>query len=101
LGLGYVGGALVFGGALAILAALYYWTKISRVMLFWAAFIITRPLGATVGDFLDKPLDHGGLNLSRPIASAVLIALIVGAVMLFPQRAGLHPGKTDPQAEAR
>jgi uncharacterized membrane-anchored protein len=101
LGLGYIGGALVFGGALAILAALYYWTKISRVMLFWAAFIITRPLGATVGDFLDKPLDHGGLNLSRPIASAVLIALIVGAVMLFPQRAGLHPGKTDPQAEAR
>ncbi|MBL8543164.1 MAG: hypothetical protein JNJ63_05100 [Hyphomonadaceae bacterium] len=90
LGLGYAGGALVFGAALAVIAALYFWTKASRVLLFWAAFILTRPLGATVGDFLDKPLDHGGLNLSRPIASAVLIMLIVGAIMFFPQRAGEH-----------
>jgi uncharacterized membrane-anchored protein len=95
LGLGYLGGALVFGTALAVLAALYYWTKISRVMLFWAAFILTRPLGATVGDFLDKPLHDGGLNLSRPIASAVLIAAIVGAIMLFPQKPGEHPGKAE------
>ena len=95
LGLGYLGGALVFGAALAALAALYYWTKISRVMLFWAAFILTRPLGATVGDFLDKPLHDGGLNLSRPIASAVLIAAIVAAILLFPQKPGEHPGKAE------
>jgi uncharacterized membrane-anchored protein len=69
-GLGYEGGALVFGARLAILAAAYYWTSMSRVTLFWAAFILTLPLGAAVGDFLDKPLSHGGLNLSRPIASA-------------------------------
>ena len=68
-GLGYAGGALVFGAGLAVIAAAYFWTSVSRVLLFWAAFILTRPLGATVGDFLDKPLDHGGLALSRPIAS--------------------------------
>ena len=90
-GLGYEGGALLFGAALAIVAAAYFWTKLSRVMLFWAAFILTRPLGATVGDFLDKPLDHGGLALSRPIASAVLGALIIALILLLPQRAGNHP----------
>jgi len=90
-GFGYLGAALVFGAALAILAALYFWTNASRVMLFWAAFILTRPLGATVGDFLDKPLDHGGLSLSRPLASAVLAAVIVGLILLLPQRAGAHP----------
>ena len=68
-GLGYEGGALVFAAGLAVLAAAYFWTNVSRVLLFWAAFILTRPLGATVGDFLDKPKDHGGLALSRPIAS--------------------------------
>src|SRR5579863_2129052 len=68
-GLGYEGGALVFGGALVIVAALYFWTSVSRVALFWAAFILTRPLGATLGDFLDKPHDDGGLALSRPIAT--------------------------------
>ena len=73
-GLGYEGAALVFGAGLAVTAALYYWTSASRVALFWAAFILTRPLGATLGDFLDKPLDHGGLALSRAIASAVLAA---------------------------
>ena len=67
-GLGYEGGALVFAAGLAVAAALYYWTDVSRVLLFWAAFILTRPLGATLGDFLDKPLNHGGLALSRPIA---------------------------------
>jgi uncharacterized membrane-anchored protein len=90
-GLGYQGGALVFGAALAITAALYYWTSVSRVFLFWAAFILTRPLGATVGDFLDKPISHGGLDLSRPLASAMLAAVIIGLIVLLPQRAGRHP----------
>jgi uncharacterized membrane-anchored protein len=94
-GLGYEGGALVFGIGLAILAAVYYWTNISRVALFWAAFILTRPLGATVGDFLDKPVSHGGLNLSRPLASAVIAVFIVGCVLLLPQRAGTHPSKLE------
>ena len=90
-GFGYEGGALVFAAGLAITAALYYWTDVSRVLLFWAAFILTRPLGATLGDFLDKPLDHGGLALSRPIASAVLAAIMIICVLLLPQRAGGHP----------
>src|SRR5476651_459107 len=90
-GLGYEGAALVFGVALALVAAGYFWTKISRVLLFWAAFILTRPLGATVGDFLDKPLEHGGLALSRPIASAVIAAFIIGCLLILPQRAGSHP----------
>ncbi|EFI53581.1 hypothetical protein [Afipia sp. 1NLS2] len=90
-GLGYDGGALVFGAALLIVAALYYWTNVSHVLLFWAAFILTRPLGATVGDFLDKPLAHGGLALSRYTASAALAAFIVASIALLPQRAGRHP----------
>ena len=91
-GLGYDGGALVFGAGLALLAALYYWTAISRVFLFWAAFILTRPLGATVGDFLDKPTSHGGLALSRPLASGAILAAIVVLVLVLPQRPGRHPG---------
>ena len=90
-GLGYEGGALVFGAGLVVLAAAYYWTNFSRVALFWAAFILTRPLGATVGDFLDKPINHGGLDLSRPLASAVIAAFIIGCILLLPQRPGLHP----------
>ena len=86
-GLGYEGGALVFAAGLAVTAALYYWTDVSRVLLFWAAFILTRPLGATLGDFLDKPLDHGGLALSRPIASAILAAIMIACVLMLPQRA--------------
>jgi uncharacterized membrane-anchored protein len=86
-GLGYEGGALLFGAGLAAIAAAYFWTNLSRVLLFWAAFILTRPLGATVGDFLDKPLDHGGLALSRPIASVALTAFIIGCIWLLPQRA--------------
>ena len=86
-GLGYEGGALVFAAGLAVTAALYYWTDVSRVLLFWAAFILTRPLGATLGDFLDKPLDHGGLALSRPIASAILAAIMIACVLVLPQRA--------------
>jgi uncharacterized membrane-anchored protein len=94
-GLGYEGGALLFGAGLAILAVAYYWTNISRVALFWAAFILTRPLGATVGDFLDKPVSHGGLNLSRPLASAVIAAVIICCILLLPQRAGTHPGRSE------
>lgn len=90
-GLGYSGGALVFGAALVVLAALYFGTQLSRVFLFWAAFILTRPLGATVGDWLDKPLEKGGLDLSRPLASAVLAATIVILIAVLPQRAGHHP----------
>src|SRR6202007_1146967 len=70
-GPGYDGGALIFGAILAVVAALYFWTKISHVLLFWAAFILTRPLGATIGDYLDKPTDKGGLDISRPLASAI------------------------------
>jgi len=94
-GFGYEGGALVFGAGLAVLAALYYWTKISRVTLFWAAFILTRPLGATVGDLLDKPIRHGGLDMSRPLASAVIAVFIIGCILLLPQRAGAHPGQSE------
>ena len=90
-GLGYEGGALVFAAGLAVTVALYYWTDVSRVLLFWAAFILTRPLGATLGDFLDKPLEHGGLAMSRPIASAVLAVLIIACILVLPQRAGGHP----------
>jgi uncharacterized membrane-anchored protein len=97
-GLGYAGGALVFGAGLAVLAAAYFWTNVSRVLLFWAAFILTRPLGATVGDFLDKPIEHGGLALSRPIASAVIAVLMIMLVLVLPHRAGSHPGETQRMA---
>jgi len=97
-GLGYVGGAAVFAVGLALLAAAYFWTKISRVLLFWAAFILTRPLGATVGDFLDKPHDHGGLALSRPIASLVIAALVLAGILLLPQKPGVHPGSSEQTA---
>lgn len=90
-GLGYLGAAVVFGVLLAIVAGLALWTHVNRVLLFWAAFILTRPLGAVVGDFLDKPLDQGGLALSRPLASAVLAAAILALIFLLPQRAGKHP----------
>ena len=85
-GLGYVGAAGVFGAALVVVAVLYFRTQISRAWLFWAAFILTRPLGATVGDFLDKPLADGGLNLSRPLASLVIAVLMIVLLMLIPQR---------------
>ena len=92
-GLGYSGGALVFGAGLAVLAILYFATSISRVFLFWAAFIMTRPLGATVGDFLDKPVAKGGLELSRPLATAALTVAIIALILLIPQRPGTHPGR--------
>jgi uncharacterized membrane-anchored protein len=85
-GLGYRGGALLFGAALTALAVAYYRTRISRTGLFWTAFILTRPLGAVVGDFLDKPVRQGGLDLSRYSATATLLALIVLCLSAFPQR---------------
>jgi uncharacterized membrane-anchored protein len=90
-GLGYVGAAIIFSGLLAAVAAAYFWTAMSRTQLFWTAFILTRPLGAVVGDFLDKPLDEGGLALSRYAASAVLCLFIVAAVAILPHRAASSP----------
>jgi uncharacterized membrane-anchored protein len=86
-GLGYTGAALVFGAMLAIVLAAYFWSRVSHTLLFWAAFILTRPLGAVVGDFLDKPLDAGGLALSRYWASAALFAFMLISILLFKQRA--------------
>jgi uncharacterized membrane-anchored protein len=86
-GFGYGGAAVIFTALLGLVAAAYYWTRISRTILFWAAFILTRPLGAVIGDFLDKPLDAGGLELSRYGASAALLAFIVACMAFFPQRA--------------
>jgi uncharacterized membrane-anchored protein len=86
-GMGYLGGMAIFTVLLALVAAAYRWTGISRTTLFWAAFVLTRPLGAVVGDFLDKPLGAGGLDLSRFGASAVLLAFIVACVIFVPQRA--------------
>jgi uncharacterized membrane-anchored protein len=91
-GFGYEGGALVFGAALALVAAAYFWTRLSPVLLFWAAFILTRPLGATVGDLFDKPVKQGGLDVSRPLASAILAAFMIACIVLLPQRPGAHPG---------
>lgn len=86
-GLGYVGGAILFSALLALVVAAYFWTSISRTALFWVAFVLTRPLGAVLGDFLDKPVSAGGLAISRYSASAVLLALIVACIVVFPQRA--------------
>jgi uncharacterized membrane-anchored protein len=86
-GLGYLGAMLIFGGLLIAVAAAYYWTTMSRTALFWIAFVLTRPLGAVVGDFLDKPIENGGLSLSRFGASAVLVALMIALIYAFPARA--------------
>ncbi len=87
LGLGYEVGAVLFGAGLIALAALYFWTRTSRTLLFWLAFVMTRPLGATLGDLLDKPLSAGGLNLSRLYASLVLLAFMAACIYFIPQRA--------------
>lgn len=92
-GLGYEGGALVFAAALGVLGALYYFTSVSRTLLFWAAFILTRPLGATVGDVLTKPHQNGGLDLSRFSSSAAIAVFIVLCILMLPQRAGEHPAR--------
>jgi uncharacterized membrane-anchored protein len=91
-GFGYERGAMVFAGGLLLLALLFFFTKVSRTFLFWAAFILTRPLGATLGDMLTKPHDHGGLALDRILASLVLAAVMVGCILLFPQQPGSHSG---------
>jgi uncharacterized membrane-anchored protein len=91
-GPGYEGGALVFAGALAVVWALYAFTGISHTLLFWAAFILTRPLGATMGDLLTKPTENGGLDLSRITSSAAIAAFIIACILVLPQRAGEHPG---------
>ncbi|MCA6573329.1 MAG: hypothetical protein IM535_12330 [Pseudanabaena sp. M38BS1SP1A06MG] len=85
-GLGYSGGAILFGAVLVAIAIVYYRTNISRTMLFWAGFILTRPLGAVVGDFLDKPISKGGLELSRSTASVTILVLIVACIFIFPQK---------------
>ena len=90
-GPGFGGGALIFGAMLLAIILAWRFTAISRVALFWAAFILTRPLGATVGDFLDKPIAQGGLDFSRPLATLVLAALILVGILILPQRAGRHP----------
>jgi uncharacterized membrane-anchored protein len=90
-GFGYERGALVFAAGLIVVAAAYFFTSVSRTALFWSAFILTRPLGATVGDFLDKPVADGGLAFGRFYASAILAVLIVVLIVLLPQRAGKHP----------
>jgi uncharacterized membrane-anchored protein len=96
-GLGYGGGAIVFSVLLGLVVVAYYWTNISRTLLFWAAFILTRPLGAVVGDFLDKPVSSGGLALSRYSASAVLLIFIVLCILIFEKR----PAKTLKYKNAR
>jgi uncharacterized membrane-anchored protein len=98
MGFGYEIGAVLFGAALAIIAAFYFWTSMSRVLLFWAAFILTRPLGATIGDLFDKPVAKGGLDVSRPLASAIIAAVILVCILVLPQRAGSHPGSTVSQS---
>ena len=94
-GLGFEGGALVFAAGLVLIAASYFWTGISRTALFWSAFILTRPLGATLGDLLDKPTREGGLAFSRYTATAFLGAAILACIASLPQRAGSHPSKCD------
>jgi len=94
-GLGYGGGVLVFAGALALVTGAHFLTRMSPVLLFWCAFILTRPLGATVGDLLDKPVADGGMALSRPLASAVILAVMVVCIALIPQRAGSHAVRSE------
>ena len=94
-GLGFGGGAALFISLLIVLAVLYYATSVSRVFLFWAAFILTRPLGATFGDLLDKPLNAGGFDISRPLISVGVAAFLIACLLVVPQRAGRHPGATE------
>ena len=85
----------MFLSGILVLAALYFWTRTPRVLLFWTTFILTRPLGATVGDFLDKPISQGGLALSRPPASVAIAGFIIARILVLPQRAGQHPGSAE------
>ena len=97
-GPGYEGGALIFAGAIAIVAALYFFTKTPRTVLFWSAFILTRPLGATLGDLLTKPRADGGLDLSRYSSTAAIAVFMIVCILVFPQRAGSHPGHDKPSS---
>lgn len=97
-GLGYEGGALVFGAALALIAAAYFFTNISHTALFWMAFILTRPLGATLGDLLTKPLSHGGLNLGRFTSSFVIAAIMIVCIFFMSRKAGSHHGADESRA---
>ncbi len=99
-GLGFEGGALFFGAILLVVAGLHYFTSLSKTLLFWAAFILTRPLGATCGDLLTKPIAHGGFNLSRPASSAVIAAFIILMILLTPQRPGSHPDPAEQRTPA-
>jgi uncharacterized membrane-anchored protein len=92
-GLGYENGALAFGAGLVLVAIAYFFTTISRTALFWTAFILTRPLGATLGDLFDKPVADGGFAVSRFYASAILAVVIIVCILVIPQRAGRHPGE--------
>ena len=92
-GLGYEGGALIFSAGLALIAAGYLFSNVSHTLLFWAAFILTRPLGATLGDLLDKPIDHGGFAFSRLHASGILAIIMIACILFLPQKAGKHPGE--------
>jgi uncharacterized membrane-anchored protein len=96
-GTGFGGGVFLFLGLIAAVACLYFFTKISRTILFWVAFILTRPLGATMGDLLTKPRDDGGLNLSRITSSAAIAVFMIGCILLLPQKAGEHPGAEEQQ----
>jgi uncharacterized membrane-anchored protein len=100
-GLGYIGAAGIFALLLGVVALLYYRSSIDRIILFWAAFILTRPLGAAVGDFLDKPIEKGGLSFSRPAASLVIAAIIVILLIVLPQRAGSHSALTETDGNNR
>ncbi len=93
-GLGFAGGALFFAGALALVAGAYFFTQASHTLLFWTAFILTRPLGATLGDLLTKPHVEGGFNLSRISSSSIIAIFIVACILFTPQRAGRHPGQS-------
>jgi uncharacterized membrane-anchored protein len=97
-GFGYSGGALLFGGGLLMLAVLYFASRISRVILFWAAFILTRPLGATLGDFLDKPVASGGLAMGRPVSTLLLAITIVILILIIPTQPGRHPDRSNAPA---
>jgi uncharacterized membrane-anchored protein len=97
-GTGFGGGVFLFLGLIAVVAALYFFTKISRTALFWTAFVLTRPLGATMGDLLTKPHDAGGLNLSRFVSSGVIAVFMIACILILPQRSGHHPGAEEASA---
>jgi uncharacterized membrane-anchored protein len=90
MGIDYDDRAPILAAGLAVLAGAYYWTNVSHALLFWAAFTLSRPLGATLGDFLGRPIHEGGLASSRPIASAAIAAFIIGCILLLPQRPASH-----------